>query len=122
MTEGERTGPPEERNLVFSDGSSGGLLVTRVGANLYRLEESSLFHEAVYHDIIEAERQDDGSLRVVGVVKHSALVTASWIVPRGFIEDPSVAGLLSKVVGIGGNWELTFGGFLAVFLPQDEAP
>jgi hypothetical protein len=95
--------------------------MTQVDTNLYRMEERSLFHEVLYHDIVEAERQDNGSLRIIRVAKPSGLMTATWMVPKGFIEAPLTAALLKKVMELGGNWELTFGGFLATYLPASEA-
>ena len=74
-----------------------------VGPNLYRMEESSLLHEVLYHDIIEAERKDDGSLHLLQVAKASGLVTKSWILPMDFGEKPEVKVLLQRVMAIGGN-------------------
>jgi hypothetical protein len=54
---------PCQAQISFQDGDSEGLLVTRVGPNLYRMEESAVLGEASYHDVIEAEGQPDGTLR-----------------------------------------------------------
>jgi hypothetical protein len=53
---------PEELEFVFEDGSSEHLLATPVALNLYRLEESSALGEAVFGDVIEAEKRLDGRL------------------------------------------------------------
>jgi hypothetical protein len=79
MSEIKLSPRPEERTLIFSDGSvSGGLLVTRVDTNLYRMEEGTLFHEVLYHEIVGVERKEDGSLRI-RVAKPSGFVTATWM-------------------------------------------
>ncbi|HKE32124.1 MAG TPA: hypothetical protein VKD65_10400 [Candidatus Angelobacter sp.] len=106
--------------IIFDDNGSEGLLVTSLGNNLYRLEETSFLGEARYHDIIEAEIQGDGSLRFVGVVTPSALKTSSLFLGKELIESPRLSAFLEKVMAVGGNWEKLFESFLILHLPADQ--
>src|ERR1700674_4781979 len=111
---------PCEAQMTFQDGHSEGLLVTQLGQNLYRLEESSAFGEASYHDVVETEPQADGTLRFMRVLTRSGLTTVSWILPQGQFESPALAALPAKVMAVGGNWERIFGGVLLLHLPGAE--
>lgn len=111
---------PRALQIALSEDDREELLVTPISGNLYRLEESSLFGELMYHDVIEAEVQPDGSLRLVCVATPSGLRTASWVLAESLFESPELTALLDKVVSIGGNWERTFGGMLTVHLPSAE--
>lgn len=111
---------PVEIRMTFQDGSSEGLLVTPLEPNMCRLEESSVFVEARYHDIVEAEPQTDGTVRFVRVVTPSGLKTASWILSKVQTESSALSALLDKVISVGGFWERIFGGVLLVHLPQAE--
>jgi hypothetical protein len=114
------TAPPRATQIALSEGDREELLITPISHNLYRLEESSLLGEVMYHDVIEAETQTDGSLRLVRVVTPSGLKTASWILAESLFESPALTALLDKVVVLGGNWERTFGGMLMVHVPSAE--
>ncbi len=107
--------------VALSDGDTEEMLVTAVGFNLYRLEESSLFGEVKYHDIIEAGPESDGTLRLIRVVASSGLKTACWVVTAGLLDSPGLKPLLEKVMAAGGNWERTFGGVLMLHLPRAKA-
>jgi len=117
VNSGDSTG---EVHLTFQDGSSERLLVTPLGPNLYRLEESSALGEASYHDIVETEPQTDGTLRFIRVATPSGLKTVSWILSKVKIESPAMSALLDKVISVGGFWEIIFGGVLLVHLPPAE--
>src|ERR1017187_5616775 len=52
-------------HVEYANGDCEELLVTPVGPNLYRLEESTLFGEPKYHDVIEAETLSEGRLRFI---------------------------------------------------------
>ena len=54
--------------ITFSDGDYEKLLVTPVGPNLYKMEESSILGEVKYHDIIETETIAEGMLRCLRIV------------------------------------------------------
>jgi len=74
---------PEKQTfeIEYPDGSSEGLLVSPVGPNLYRLEESSLLGEAVFGDVIEAESTQDGSLQFKRVATPSDMTTVTAFSP-----------------------------------------
>ena len=71
MTSGEH---PCKVRMAFHCGTEG-LLVTPMGPNLYRMEETSVLGKVSYHDIIEAEPQTDGTLRFLRVLTPSGLKT-----------------------------------------------
>ncbi len=112
---------PYITRVSLSDGDSEELLVTEVDFNLYRLEESSLFGEVNYHDIIETELESDGTLRLLRVVASSGLKTVGWIAADAQLNSPGLKLLLDKVMNVGGNWERTFGGVLTIHLPPATA-
>jgi len=64
---------PRLTRISLDDDSIEELLMMRVGPDLYRLEESSVFGEVQYHDIVEAETQTDGTLRFLRVATPSGL-------------------------------------------------
>jgi hypothetical protein len=111
---------PREVQMTFQDGDSEGLLVTPLGPNLYRLEESSVFGEASYHDVVETEAQTDRTLRFMRVLTPSGLKTVSRILPQAKFESPALSALLDKVMAVGGNWERIFGGVILLHLPPAE--
>ena len=106
--------------ITLADGDTEELLVTQVGPNLYRVEESSLLGEVQYHDVIEAETLSEGGLRLIRVATPSALKTVSWVLPESAFESPILKALLDRVMAVGGNWERTFGGMLTLHLPSAE--
>ena len=110
-----------EVRLLYEGGDSESALVTRLGANRYRLEENLLLGEATYHDILEAEAQADGALRYLRVVEPSGLKTESWILPPTLIESPYLTKLLERVDAAGGRWERIYGGVLFVSVPPISA-
>ena len=110
-----------EVRVAFHCGSEG-LLVTPMGPNLYRMEESSILKlgEVSYHDVIEAEPQTDGTLRFVRVLTPSGLKTLCWVLSQTAAESPGLSALLDKVIAAGGYWERIFGGVLLLHLPPAE--
>lgn len=112
--------PPEqtrELQVSFQNGDSETLLVTPLGQNLYRLEESSALGEASYYDVIEGKLQSDGTVCFLRIYAASGLKTVSWVLSQSLIECPDMTILLDKVMAVGGNWERLFGGLLIVHLP-----
>ena len=107
-------------HVEYANGDCEELLVTPVGPNLYRLEESTLFGEPKYHDVIEAETLSEGRLRFIRIAATSGLRVATWILPEAQFQSARLPALLDRIVKIGGNWERTFGGVLTVHLPPAE--
>jgi len=118
MTSGEH---PCKVRMAFHCGTEG-LLVTPMGANLYRMEKDSVLRlgKVSYHDIIEAEPQTDGTLRFLRVRTRSGLKTVCWVLSRTAAESPALFPLLDKVIAVGGYWERIFGGVLLLHLPPAE--
>jgi hypothetical protein len=112
---------PRLVHIIFDDGSTEDLLLTSVGPNTYRAEESSMLGEFSYKDLIEAQPLSDGSLQFLKIVTPSGLKTNSWILPKGIIESEGFRVILDSVMKLGGNWEQVFGGLLLVHLPPEVA-
>lgn len=87
----------------FAGGDSEDLLLTPVGDDLYRLEESSLLREARYMDVIRASRLDDGGLLFLGVETPSDLVHQEWLLSKEIINAPAFRSILERVMEFGGN-------------------
>ena len=107
-------------SITLEDGDKEELLVTPVGSDLYRLEESSLFGELRYQDVIQTEPLSDGGLRFVRIAASSDLKTLSWILSEDAFEAPALKALLNKVMSLGGNWERTLGGVLTLHVPPEK--
>jgi hypothetical protein len=111
-----------EREVCFLDGSRESLLLTPLGENRFRMDESSMFGEVMYRDVIEAIETEGGVLRFVAVVEKSPLTSRSWISRQELIETDAIQNLLRRIMDEGGNWEQTFGGVLTVHLPRGKDP
>lgn len=103
-----------ERELRNATGDSETLLLTPLGAQLYRLEESSVIADAVYKDVIRATEAEDGALLLIEIAERSPLVTNSFVATQDFIECEAIQSILKAVMDEGGNWEQVFGGVLLV--------
>ena len=112
----------EVRTLVFyADGDSELLLLSAVGPDLFRLEESSLLGEGRYHDTIRACRREDSSLQFQEIITPSGLHTEEWILSKDLMESSKFRLFLDWVMSVGGNWEQAFGGLLLVHVPPHFA-
>jgi hypothetical protein len=96
-------------------------MLTEVGPDLYRLEESSFAGDAVYGDIIRADRSATGDLTFRGIVERSPLVTQSWILSADVLTTERIRRLLSTVTDAGGMREQAFGGLLMIHAPKNIA-
>jgi hypothetical protein len=111
--------PQCELKIAFPDCSET-LLVTPVGPNLYRMEESAVLGDVFYHDVIETELQADGTVRFLRVFTPSGLTKECWVISHSVQESPDLSALLDRVMAVGGNWERIFGGALTLHLPPQE--
>jgi len=109
----------EERELRTADGDSERLLLTALGKDLYRVEESSFVTAAVYRDVIKTSDTRDGSLLFIEIVERSPLVTNTWTLRKEVIESQAVQSILRRIMDEGGNWEQVFGGCLIVHAPPE---
>jgi len=105
---------PVEREIRTATGDSENLLLTPVGEDLFRVEESSFVTDAVYRDVIKATETQDGALLFVEIAHRSPLVTNSWILSQELIQSDAIQSVLKQIMDQGGNWEQVFGGGLMV--------
>jgi hypothetical protein len=103
-----------EREIRTTTGDSERLLLTPIGENLFRVEESSFVTDAVYRDVIRATETQDGALLFVEIAERSPLVTNSWILSQELIQSTAIQSVLRQVMDQGGNWEQVLGGGLIV--------
>jgi hypothetical protein len=108
-------------HVVYGNGDSEQLALTCVGPEQYRLEESSFAGDAVYGDVINAKKAEDGSLLFQAIVERSKLVTHSCFLSAEFLTTEHMRAILDSVMAAGGMWEQAFGGLLIVHAPPDFA-
>jgi hypothetical protein len=111
-----------ERELRTAKGDSEKLLLTPIGGDLFRLEESSFITDGVYQDVIRATETRDGALLFAEIAQRSPLVTNSWILSQELIQSDALQRVLKQIMDHGGNWEQVFGGALIVHTPPTLAP
>jgi len=104
-------------HVVFENGDSEWLILTKVGEGLYRLEESSFAGEAMYGDTIRADSTPNGDLIFRGLAERSALKSQSWVLSAELIESEPINAILANVIAAGGMWERAFGGVLLIHTP-----
>jgi hypothetical protein len=98
------------------------LPLTSLGDGLYRLELSRLFaSHPTMGDIIECESLPDGALKFRRIVKSADFQRLEFVVDREVAESERLAIFLDTVIGMGGNWERNFGGWLVLFLPPSAS-
>ena len=110
-----------EREIRTATGDRETLLLTPVGENLFRVEESSFVTDAVYRDVIRVTETQDGALLFVEIAERSPLVTNSWILSQELIQSDAVQAVLKRIMEQGGNWEQVFGGGLIVHTSPEMA-
>lgn len=110
-------------DLCFPGARAIDFSVTPVDENLYRMESSCCWcdeMEIMYHDIIEAKIQGDGSLRVMRVAERSKLHTLIFAVPKPMLDSDEFWNFRDKVVAAGGYTEVEMGSLLLLHLPATE--
>lgn len=118
--------PKIEVSLSFEEGITEKLLVTPLGTDLYRLEETPIGGDANYLDVVEvvpgpgANGGANDTLKVVAVRQRSPLKRYDWLLSKEFSESDQLQKFLSRVKGEGGTWETIFGGQLIVYLPPES--
>jgi len=109
-----------QTDLVVNDVTHSDFLVTKVGENLFRLEEHPiLFEEVNYKDIIEAKVEDD-KLVFQKLYQESDLKHFDYIFSKENHESEKFENLLKQIDENGGYWTQAFGGCLLVSLPKDS--
>jgi hypothetical protein len=96
----------------------GNYLVTPLAGRHYRLDEATFFAEgADYGDLIELDRNSDGTYSFVRVIAPSAFHRSDFLIPQRLVGSTKLQGLLDAVSAQGGYWDRVFGGVLAIYLP-----
>jgi len=107
--------------ITFGDVTIDDLRLSCLGENRYRLEEAPVLADSVFYgDIIEAERQSDGSLTFLKVVEPSGMRHYDYLLSRTVFESKGFEALLLKIKAAGGYWTQAFGGLLLVSLPPES--
>jgi hypothetical protein len=92
---------------------------TRVGDNLYRLDEGFPFGPISFRDVIEALPSDkqDVVLFQRRVVR-AGLKRGCFFIPHDIVHKPDFAELMDKIAASGGFSAVDFGGVFLVLLPR----
>lgn len=121
--------PTNRRFRAWEGGILSGCCVTRLGPELWRLDELSI--------MLPLQLGDEFSGRVVDPppfpfrarepiveldrrVRRSGQRRFVQVFPRGFLEDPGIERSLRAVEDAGGAWCVEFGGVLTVSLPSGK--
>jgi hypothetical protein len=120
----DKTGTDDTLEMVVNFETDGvlanNMLLTQVGQNLYRIEETPVLIDSVsYNDIMEADLQSDGSLLFRRVVKKAEIKTFDFVLHKEVVESERFRVFLDRVKESGGRWELIFGGWLLIHLPLE---
>jgi len=98
------------------------LSLTPLGDRLYRLELSRLCaSHPTMGDIIEADSLPDGALKFRRIIKSAGFQRLEFVVNREVAESERLGIFLDTVIGMGGQWERNFGGWLILFLPESAS-
>lgn len=112
-----------EMRIYFPDeGMTYGLLVTPLGDDHYRLEESSIFVDiARYGDTLHVVREANGRYLLRAVVPTSQFQTHTIVLSKQVTEATDFQLFVKQLEDEGGNWEIRFGGFVTLNLPQSSS-
>jgi hypothetical protein len=119
----ERSGQDVDPKMVrlefFDEGMSLPTLVTPLGTDMYRLEETEFMAELNHHDIIEAEDLGLDRLRFIRVAERSELLPRLRICSKEFLDSAEMESLLDWLGGRGGYWQRDMVGCLFLSIPKD---
>lgn len=123
---------PESRTarIVFG-GADEPVLVTPLGSDLYRLEETPLSpgldSEVPDDDLllwrgdtIEADALEGGALRYRGIAAKSPWRHLLWILAKDTFDSGAFDSFTEALDRSGGDWERVMGGVVLVHLPPDS--
>lgn len=112
---------PFQIDLEINDVTYSDFFTTKVGENLYRLEEHSIMsEEANYKDVIEA-KIENGKLVFQKLHQESDLKHFEYLFSKDNHESDNFENLLKQIDENGGYWTQAFGGILLVSLPKDSS-
>ena len=107
---------PMEASLVFPDGLTEGVIVTRESERLYWLEEQPIFSDAAqYGDLIRCSKLGENRFEFQEVVEQNSLKRYSGIFSSELLDAPEVREVLERIMSSGGYWQRDMGGCLSVF-------
>ena len=124
---------PSRISIQYPHGvTDGDTLVTRVGANLYRLEldsipeliaktEDEIPHLPRFGDTIEARTLEPGKIEYVAVAERANLRRYDWFVSGKVADSLGLKAIFAKVEAAGGHWEQALRGIVKVALPADSS-
>lgn len=97
------------------------LVVTPLGGNLYRLEESILFSEPEldFGDTVEGTLEGS-HLQIHRRVSRSPHQRYDFVLTRIDVAHPRLRTLKEEIIEAGGMWEQISGGVFVVHLPRDS--
>ena len=97
------------------------LLMTPLGRNEYRLEETAVLLEETlfFHDVIRAKKWIGRGLQFQRLVNKSGLQVYDFLLSQELAGSEEIQALLRRVTSGGGHWETVFSGILFVYLPAD---
>jgi hypothetical protein len=100
--------------IVYENGSGEYLKVMPLGQDRYRLEETSVFSECAFHDIIFARSPADGSLVFQSLAEPSGLTRQRFVLTSEVENTEASRRILAEIAAVGGNCEAMPGGLLLV--------
>jgi hypothetical protein len=117
--------------IIADDMTLGDVEVTKVGPDLYRLdEEAMLFLVAEsdadidsyprFGDVFRAVAVDEGTVRYEALHQRGAYRHYGYILSENRVNSGGFARFLEQIVLAGGRWERHMGGCLFVSLPVDS--
>jgi hypothetical protein len=111
----------ESTQISFDDGRSfESLIVTQLGTNEYRLEETPLLSETIisFGDVIKTEKNENSCLIFRQVISKAKLQTYQHLVSQQLLGAPEFKTLCESIIQLGGMWELALGGVFIVHIPN----
>lgn len=112
---------PQDVYIEYSEhGFTCDAIVSHLGGNRYRLEDSGALTPVSYRDVFEADRKPDGTLLFRRIVERSTWRQFAYLLPRSLVERADeLDSILDSVSDMGGHWERVFGGILYIAVPPD---
>jgi len=96
------------------------LKVTQIASSKYRLQNSSVFGEGYYGDVVEVLRDENGKNRFVRVVSPSGLKVDVFVLAEEILASREVESFLSRILTLDGVCERAHGGVLFIHLPPES--
>ncbi|CAN5894561.1 hypothetical protein BH11PSE8_BH11PSE8_39440 [soil metagenome] len=122
-----------ELDVIAGCMTSSGIHLTRVGPNLYRLDEEAALCLGAdddddddddadsyprFGDVMLVEHVDDRTVRYIAVHERGPYRQFCFTVTPAFAESKAATAFLSSVTAAGGHWECHMGGLLFIAVPE----